>query len=130
MRTALLVLAVVLAALTAGLARADDLRIQANGELVLLLPLEGTVWRGQWLDGQTVTLRFDKGGVLEYSYPLGTFRNGTWKQEGASVYMETNKKYAEFRGVLLSGRISGKASNVAGAKWTWHIQRVEERASR
>jgi hypothetical protein len=86
--------------------------------------VEGTVWKGECSDEPNVVFiaRFERGGVLCYTCRSGTYRNGTWKQDGASIYMETNNRYAEFRGVLRGDRITGEAANVAGLKWKWEVK--------
>jgi hypothetical protein len=85
--------------------------------------VEGTVWSGIDSGGERWTFRFLKGGILDYTVPSGTYRNGTWKQTGASIYLETNRKYAEFRGAIKGNEIVGKASNRAGKNWTWKVKK-------
>jgi hypothetical protein len=86
--------------------------------------VEGTVWKGETHPGQIFIVRFEKGGVLCYTSPSGTWRNGTWKQTGNAIYLEMNKKYAEYRGVMRGDRITGEASNIANSNWTWDVKRV------
>ena len=61
--------------------------------------------------------------MLVYAYNGVTYRNGTWKQEGAEVYWETNNKYCEFRGTVRDGVLTGKAWNQAGGTWQLTITR-------
>lgn len=68
-------------------------------------------------------VHFEKGGVLHYEYNGATYRNGTWRQTESRVYMETNKRYAEFHGTLRGGAIVGRAANVTGVRWTWTVRR-------
>ena len=82
----------------------------------------GTMWRGETSPGGIFIVRFEHGGVLCYTSPNGTWRNGTWKQDGAAIYLEMNKRYAEYRGVLRGDRIVGEASNQPGARWTWTVK--------
>jgi hypothetical protein len=84
---------------------------------VSLIPkLEGTTWSGDGVVAPT-TYFFDKNGVLQYSYNGNTYRNGTWKQEGESLYWESNQKYCEFKGKIEAAEIVGNAWNVRGGKW-------------
>jgi len=84
--------------------------------------IAGSVWSGE-ADGHIFICRFEKGGILNYTSPTGTFRNGTWKQKDGSIYLEMNNKYAEYVGTIKGERIEGTAANVAGQKWTWHVKR-------
>ena len=60
-------------------------------------------------DGTSIEFYFRVNGALHYKTPTGFHKNGTWKQNGRIIYMETNKKYAEYRGQISGGRMSGKA---------------------
>lgn len=80
--------------------------------------VSGTTWISRETDG-TYEYTFIPGGALHYKSPTGFWKNGTWKQEGNSVYMETNQKYAEQRGVITGNEIRGHAWNVNGNRWTW-----------
>jgi hypothetical protein len=84
--------------------------------------VEGTTWSGTDGDGP-MTFTFEPGGVLRYTYQAGTFRNGTWKQTGRSVYIEMNNKFAERRGTLRGNRLTGDAWNVQGLKWSFDVSR-------
>ena len=86
--------------------------------------VEGTVWKGETRPGQIFIVRFERGGILSYTSPSGTWRNGTWKQTGNAIYLEMNQKYAEYRGVMRGDRITGEAGNVANANWTCDVKRA------
>jgi hypothetical protein len=85
--------------------------------------VEGTMWRGETTPGAIFIVRFERGGILCYTSPSGTWRNGTWKQNGSAIYLEMNQKYAEYRGVIRGDRIAGEAGNVNGDNWTWDVKR-------
>jgi hypothetical protein len=84
--------------------------------------LEGTTWSGDGVVAPT-TYTFEKGGTLTYRYNGETHTAGSWKQEGARVYWETNNKYCEFEGTVKGAEMTGKAWNVTGAKWELKIRR-------
>src|SRR5256885_12258780 len=73
------------------------------------LALEETVWEGRLIPESDVVIRLERGGVLWYRYGNTTYRNGTWKQTGDSIYIETNQHYAEFRAVVRGDRLSCEA---------------------
>jgi hypothetical protein len=88
--------------------------------------LEGTVWEGRLIPEAVITVRFEKGGVLWYRYsnnPGAGQRTGSWKQTGSTVYIETNKKYAEYTAVIRGNRMVGEAHNVRPFQWTWEMER-------
>ena len=115
-------------ALAAGAGRADVPPSPHSPDVVL--SLEGTVWAGTDSHGSHYTFRYQRGGVLSYTSPSGTFRNGTWRQSGTAVYMEMNRRYAEYRGEVRGGRIVGRAGNVTGLRWTWDVRYVTTAARR
>ena len=85
--------------------------------------IEGTVWQGVFWPNDKVILRFERGGVLWYRYPGGVSREGSWKQNGNAIYLETVNKYAEYHAVLRGDRLIGSASNVTKLKWTFEMKR-------
>jgi hypothetical protein len=87
--------------------------------------VEDTVWSGSDTADGRLVLRFLKGGILDYSTATGTYRNGTWKQKGGSIYLEMNNKYAEYHGTMKGNEIAGKGGNRAGLKWTWTVKKLE-----
>jgi hypothetical protein len=92
--------------------------------------VEGTVWKGETGPGhQIFIVRFERGGTLCYTSPSGTWRNGTWKQTGNAIYLEMNKRYAEYRGVMRGDRITGEGGNIANMQWTWEVKRAGTLAS-
>ena len=81
--------------------------------------IAGTTWAGTDSDGDFFAYYFQKDGALHYKVPSGVWRNGTWRQEGNKVYIETNNGYAELQGVISGNRIEGTARNIKGHQWTW-----------
>jgi hypothetical protein len=79
----------------------------------------GTTWGGADSDGDYYDYTFRPDGVLAYKYSGGSFTNGTWKQFGDVIYMETNHKYSERQGTIAGTHIDGNAWNVQGHEWTW-----------
>ncbi len=89
--------------------------------------VEGTVWVGSDVCGPQV-YRFEPGGILSYSYPDGngvmnTYRNGTWKQSGSSIYMETNQRFSERKGIIRDREMKGEGWNIHGQKWKWNARK-------
>ncbi len=85
--------------------------------------LEGTVWAGTDSDGDYYVYEFLAGGTLKYTSPSGTFTDGTWEQNGNSIYMEKNKKFSECEGIISGNSMSGNCWNQNGHKWTWTVTR-------
>jgi hypothetical protein len=79
----------------------------------------GTTWAGKDSDGDYYEYHFQADGALHYKSPDGFYKNGTWKQDGDAIYMETNKKFSERQGRISGTRMEGKAWNIKGQKWTW-----------
>jgi uncharacterized protein (TIGR02996 family) len=85
--------------------------------------IRGTTWFGE--SGANLaefTARFLATGWLNYTQSSGTFQNGKWKQQGSLVLFSMNEGYAEYTGVHVAGRISGKAQNVVQSKWEWWLE--------
>jgi hypothetical protein len=87
------------------------------------LSLEGTTWAGIVFDTDTITFEFLEGGALQYTVPSGTYTNGTWIQEGNSIYIEMNNKFTEFEGTIDGNRMSGTARNKNGMNGTWSVEK-------
>ncbi len=86
--------------------------------------LAGAEWTGN--DGAVapvVVFHFERCGVLAYSYNGNSYRNGTWKQTGNSLYFEMNNKYRECQATIRGNRIEGDSWNVQGTKWKTTIQK-------
>jgi hypothetical protein len=84
--------------------------------------LTNTTWIGvdnEWL----TTYRFEPGGVLFYSYSTGTYRNGTWKVDGRTLYFQINDRFYEFRGMIDDDTIIGDAWNIRGDRWRHFLRR-------
>ncbi len=88
----------------------------ANGGVV---SLAGSSWNVVETDGDRDIFNFMPNGTLAYSYQNGSYTNGTWKQDGDSIYIEMNNKYVEYTGRITGAHIEGKASNIKGNNWTW-----------
>jgi uncharacterized protein (TIGR02996 family) len=95
-------------------------------EVVSRPRLEGTCWKGPSSIETFYVWRFLPGGVLNYTSPSGTFQNGTWKQIGTCVQMESNRHYADYEGFVGGDWIYGTARNVTGQRWRWRVQRTTD----
>ncbi|MGO9316968.1 MAG: hypothetical protein ACLPXT_02885 [Terracidiphilus sp.] len=84
-----------------------------------VINVSGTTWVGTDSDGDYYEYTFQADGALHYKSPSGFWTNGTWKQDGDSIYMETNNKYSEYQGRITGTHIEGNAWNIKGRKWTW-----------
>ena len=120
--------------------------------------LLGSSWVGIDGMGQTkYEITFLNGGVFQYSHydkdgnkiPMGTFQyttdqqgnkvrsgvirdvvaTGNWTQSGSNVYMETNNKYSERRGIVEGDKMHGKAVNIKGDSWTWSYRLINQSKS-
>jgi hypothetical protein len=83
--------------------------------------LVGTSWNVAETDNDTDIFTFMADGTLHYVdlKTDRTYDNGTWKQDGDSIYIEMNKKYCEYQGRIAGTHMDGKAWNVTGKNWTW-----------
>lgn len=79
----------------------------------------GTTWAGVDSDNDYYEYQFQRNHELDYKSPTGFYKNGTWKQMGDIIYMETNHKFSERQGRISGTHMSGNAWNVKGEKWTW-----------
>jgi hypothetical protein len=78
-----------------------------------------TTWVGTDSDGDYYEYSFQSDGALHYKSPSGFYKNGSWKQDGNEIYMETNNKNTERKGTINGNRMEGDAWNVDGDQWTW-----------
>jgi len=85
--------------------------------------LAGTTWEGTDSHGSFYVFHFQPDGALHYTNPNGNWRKATWKQDGASVYFETNDRYSEYSGTIDGDRMSGSARNRPGHQWTFQVER-------
>jgi hypothetical protein len=99
----------------------EESRVEAV--LAESLSVAGTVWAGTDSDGDYYEYHFQEDGSLHYKSPQGFFTAGTWKQQGMSIYMETNNKYAERQGTITGNHMEGNAWNKAGHRWTWKAEK-------
>lgn len=81
--------------------------------------LEGTVWRIVDSDGDNYLYEFKAAGALHYLSPRGYFENGTWMQDGATLFVETNKRFQERNGILKKEGLEGTGKNTKGENWKW-----------
>ena len=81
--------------------------------------LAGTTWEVTDSDGDRYVFRFQADGVLHYEAGRGLRTNGTWKRNGNSVEIETNRDYAKFQGTISGNVITGNGSSRNGEAWTW-----------
>src|SRR5271157_2839653 len=84
-----------------------------------VINVSGTTWVGTDSDGDYYEYSFQANGALYYKSPSGFWTNGTWKQDGSSIYMETNKKYSEYQGQISGTHMEGNAWNIKDKHWTW-----------
>jgi hypothetical protein len=88
--------------------------------------ISGTSWAGSDVDNAYFAYSFASDGILHYASPTGSYANGTWTQNGDSVYMETNKKYSERTGTIQGNSMSGVGWNQVGKHWTWSLTKQIE----
>jgi len=88
-----------------------------------VINLEGTVWTGTDSDGEDFVYEFLSGGIFKYTVSGETYTNGTWEQDGTSVYIETNNKFAESDAVISGNTMTGTFRNIDGHEWTWTAER-------
>jgi hypothetical protein len=93
--------------------------VAQNARAQSAINVSGTTWVGTDSDGNYYEYSFQADGALHYKSPSGFWTNGTWKQDGDSIYMETNNKYSEYQGRISGTHIEGKAWNVKDKHWTW-----------
>jgi len=87
-----------------------------------LASIAGTIWTGMESDGDYYEFFFMSDGSLHYKSPTGFWTVATWKQDGNTIYMEFNDKYAEREGTIQGKRMEGEGWNVTGKRWTWYAE--------
>jgi hypothetical protein len=113
-------LSLLLCLIFVGSLRATDYRPN-SGELE---DLTGTKWEMIDSANEKTIWTLEPHGVLSYQSPTGFWRNGSWKQDGPHLYIETNNRYYEATGTVNGDIIeNGKFWNVAGLKGTWSGRR-------
>jgi hypothetical protein len=90
-----------------------------NSMAQLAINVAGTLWVGTDSDGDHYEYAFQANGALYFKSPSGFHINGTWKQDGNSIYMEMTNKYSEYQGRISGTHMEGNAWNVKDRKWTW-----------
>lgn len=89
--------------------------------------LAGTCWVGHsGRRSERYIFRYLPDGALNYASPSGLYQNGTWRQVGPVVLMETNRHYADYAGLVHGDRILGTAGNITGAAWRWDVRRTTD----
>ncbi|HEX8551343.1 MAG TPA: hypothetical protein VF681_07280 [Abditibacteriaceae bacterium] len=86
--------------------------------------VEGTTWGGPSSYDEFAVWHFGPKGDLRYETATGSWHNGSWKQRGAAVYIETNNRYSEKIGIIEGDLIRGDGHNTAGiSRWPWSARR-------
>lgn len=90
--------------------------------------LEGTQWLGtEDFGSNRINNRFfellPEGKVRFGARPEDKNTQGSWRQRGASLYLETSNVYAEWRLELREGALEGRAHNCTGQTWTVRLAR-------
>ena len=99
----------------------DSLELESQGDKLDSLP--GSIWSGTDSLGDHYVFEFGKEGVLNYTNPAGSKRQGIWRQNGTQIYFSMNGGYSEYLGTLIGNSIEGKAWNKQNLRWTWKIYR-------
>lgn len=88
--------------------------------------VSNTKWRvTQSLKSKQWDFFLREGGVLEYEKSGRQFSTATWMQSGDILYIEINRKYSQYKGVIKGNRIEeGEAQNIAGSEWTWEATKI------
>lgn len=92
-----------------------------------VVDIAGTTWSGMDIFITNLVpyqYIFHADGILEYRYQGNIYKNGTWRQEGDTVYMEMNNHFADRVGRISGDQMEGKGWNKKGQKWEWHINRL------
>ena len=97
-----------------------------NPKASSVISVSGTTWVGTGFDGDSYEYSSQADGAFHYKSPSGLHTNGAWKQDGNSIYMETNNKYSEYRGLISGTHIEGKTWNIKGHIWTWVADRKSQ----
>ncbi|MGA2632609.1 MAG: hypothetical protein ABSF16_00075 [Terracidiphilus sp.] len=90
-----------------------------NSNLPDVPSLVGTSWNVAETDGDNDVFTFVADGTLHYFDGKKNYENGTWKQDGDSIYIEMNNKYCQYQGRISGMHMEGRAWNVTGKNWTW-----------
>lgn len=89
----------------------------------LTASVAGSTWVGTDSEGDYYEFHFQADGALHYKSPSGFYKNGSWKQDGDGIYMETNNKFSERQGRISGTHMEGNAWNVRGQKWSWQVDK-------
>lgn len=89
-----------------------------------MLPLLGTTWIYTDED-KSYEITFLKNNVLSTTNPNNNSpEDDSWKQTKKNVYIFYSKKYATYKGTMVSeDLIKGTAKNVQKLTWTWELKR-------
>jgi len=91
--------------------------------------LAGTTWSGYDSTGESITYTFEPDGALAHATSKGSWRDGTWKQQGDVVTFEINNSFATYRGQIRGDSIDGTASNKNHFSWTWKVSQRPDSAA-
>ncbi len=83
--------------------------------------VEDTLWNWRDSDDAEESYRwhFRAGGLLAYDSESGSWENGSWSCDGATLRIETNDHYADYVGYVRPNEVRGTARNVTGYGWSW-----------
>jgi len=94
--------------------------------------VEDTTWAGVSPEVGAYTIKFLKGGLLQYitdvvqngiTQPKAV--KGTWKQSGNNVQMVIGEAYSVLQGTIDGNFIKGEGTNREGVSWKWTLFKKE-----
>lgn len=86
--------------------------------------VSGTTWSAHENGKRFIEYSFNSDGTVSY-WNYRYWRNGTWKQDGKMIFMETNRGYAMYVGEIEHNVMTVSAKNVEGKEWSWLMQKSE-----
>ncbi len=90
--------------------------------------VSGTTWAGSDANGDNYEYRFNEDGSLHYESPSGFSSDGTWKQDGNTIYILMDGGRVGRKGTIQGNQMEGEAWNDTGRRWTWFAERRSSRA--
>ncbi len=88
-----------------------------------IVNVAGTTWAGTDSRGDYYEYTFQSNGEMDYKSPDGYFTNGSWRQHGAAISMETNRGFSVREGRIYGSHMEGRAWNVKRQRWDWEADR-------